>query len=131
MFKYIKWSFFILLFLIMFVFFYLLLSPNNYFKNEYEQKPAIIAGYKSGSILQVRLLIYPDSIFYFSNFAQNKLGKWRMSNDTTYLYQNDRLQAILVNDKASQISNPRLNWLDDMDFIRSETPKVFTFPTND
>jgi len=108
-----------------------LLGFQIYFQNlkaEYYEKPAVIAGYKKGSLYDAHLLLYPDSTYYSSNSNKGPLGTWVQISDTLFLKQKDTTQAILVNYKPIQIDNPTYYWLDEMQFTEFTPAKIVKFP---
>lgn len=95
---------------------------------DYHKKPAIAAGYKEGSLVIIKLLIYPDSIYYYSNSNLGRLGRWTNKGDTLELIQNGQIQARLLDFKPIEINNQTYNYLNSLPIIEFDSPKVTNFP---
>lgn len=89
-----------------------------------------MAGVYHGHFKTIRLLIYPDSTYYYSRSIHGSFGRWEQIADSLILIERDTIQAILVDKKAIQINNPNYDWLRDMRYVKLDTPETIVFPKN-
>ena len=113
--------------ILMFIISYLIFSlkPNNE-----SQKPCILAGYASGSIIDYRLEVYADSTFYLSSARNGKNKTWKIRSDTLLLFENGELCAKIVNLKATKFNGEGYQSLSIMKLKKFSPSKIVKYPKN-
>lgn len=109
----------------MFIFYYFLFSSST--KNE-SQKSCILAGYASGSIIDYRLEIYPDSTYYLSTAQSGKTNTWKMKSDTLILFESNQICAKILNLEPTVILDKKYNCLAIMKIKEFNPPQVVKYP---
>ena len=123
--KYLFWTLFVVLLLLiigfntLFIFFQH--SPSK-------QKPAIFAGYASGSMIDYHFEIYEDSSYWLSCLNNSAIKKWTKSKDSLFLWQTDTLCATICKDSLSSINCKEFRCLKIMRFKAFSPDKVVDYP---